>query len=188
MKRPLARISHTLALLACTIAASCASSSAPPTRAPELTSVPSLVVEAFCTKLHSEGVASGGSIAVISTSQPIITGASLRSLAHAYYRDGELGGIAEVINAALKPVKVDLAGSRSCDWTAVDKLDPEKLAQTPVVEFSAPFPNPFAKGESGVLARMSIGDRDAQWYWIPIAERRGVIGVGMVLPMDMPSS
>jgi hypothetical protein len=54
-----------------------------------------------------------------------------------------------------------------------------------VVEFSPPFINPFTKGESGVLVRMSVGNHDAQWYWIPLGERQGMLGIGLVVPLDL---
>ena len=73
----------------------------------------------------------------------------------------------------------------SCTWQPVEKLDPVAYAQLTVIQFSAPFQNPFTKNESGVLVRMSVGNHDAQWYWIPLAERQGLLGIGLVMVMDM---
>jgi hypothetical protein len=73
----------------------------------------------------------------------------------------------------------------SCKWQTIDKLDPVAQAQMAVVEFSPPFINPFTKGESGVLVRMSVGNHDAQWYWIPLGERQGMLGIGLVVPLDL---
>jgi hypothetical protein len=162
--------------------AACAS--APPTTAPELTSVPPAAIDAFCTKLRSEGVATDAPLTVVATTQPLITGASLRSLAHTYGKDIESSALAQTINSFVAPSPLDLTGS-ACTWHTIAKLDPVAQAQTTVIQFSPPFVNPFTKGESGVLVRMSVGNHDAQWYWIPLAVRSGRLGIGLVMPMDM---
>jgi hypothetical protein len=54
-----------------------------------------------------------------------------------------------------------------------------------VVELSAPFVNPFVRGESGLFARMSAGGQGSQWYWIPIAERNGQWAIGRVTPLEL---
>jgi len=166
------------------LATSCAT--APKTTAPKLTTVPSIVVEAFCTKLRSEGIASDAELHVVRTAQPLVNGPSLESLSHLYFKSGDAGGPAQVLGGTTpQVVPVDFANAHSCGWTGVDRLDPLKHAQLTIVEFSVPFVNPFTHGESGVFVRMSIGGHDAQWYWIPLAERNGQLGVGLVLALDL---
>jgi hypothetical protein len=156
--------------------------STPQTTAPDLKSVPPVALEAACTKLRNEGITTNA--LVVSTTQKIITGASLRSLAHTYNKDLDASALAAAINSVVESTPIDL-GATSCKWQPVAKLDPVAQAQLTVLEFSPPFINPFTKGESGVLVRMSIGGHDAQWYWIPLAVRQGLLGIGLALPLDM---
>jgi hypothetical protein len=158
--------------------------SGPKTTAPDLKSVPAIAIEAACTKLASEGL-SGESAWVVKTTEPsLITGASLRSVAHSYNKDPDASALASAISAIVQPTPIDFRAT-SCKWKTIDKLDPVAQAQMAVVEFSPPFINPFTKGESGVLVRMSVGGHDAQWYWIPLGERQGLLGIGLVVPLDM---
>ncbi len=164
------------------VAVSCAS--APKTTAPQLDRVPPVVVEAACARLRSEGIGSDATLHVVRTTQPLVNASSLRSLAHLYGRDVDASGMAQVFTAALPSTPIDLSHAQACAWKPIDKIDPVRDAQLTIVEFSAPFANPFTRGESGVMVRMSIGGHDAQWYWVPLAERNGQLGVGLVLPMD----
>jgi hypothetical protein len=159
--------------------------STPKTTAPDLKAVPSIVIDAMCTKLRNEGMASGtATLLVVKTTQPIINGASLRSLAHSYGKDVDASAVAAAINSVVTRTPLDFRNT-SCTWQPVEKLDPVAYAQLTVIQFSAPFQNPFTKNESGVLVRMSVGNHDAQWYWIPLAERQGLLGIGLVMAMDM---
>ena len=94
-------------------------------------------------------------------------------------------GMAQAINAALPPMKIDVEGSTSCPWEPIDRIDPVAQAQTTVVELSGPFPNPFVRGEAGILVRLSVGGQYAQWYWVPLAERDGRLGIGIVMPLNL---
>jgi hypothetical protein len=180
----LRRITSALCLLLSALLASSCGTSKPVTTAPELTSVPTVVIDAFCTKLRSEGVVTDAPLMVVAKTEPIINGASLRSLAHTYGKDIESGSLAQAINSVVTSSPLDLQGT-SCTWQPIAKLDPVAQAQMTVVQFSSPFVNPFTRGESGVLVRMSIGNHDAQWYWIPLAMRENRLGVGLVMAMDM---
>ncbi len=156
----------------------------PKTTAPDLKSIPAVALEAACTKLRNEGL-TGDSAMVVKTTEPsLITGASLRSVAHSYNKDADASMLASAISSVVQPTPLDFHAT-SCKWQPIDKLDPVAQAQMAVVEFSPPFINPFTKGESGILVRMSVGNHDAQWYWIPLAERQGMLGIGLVVPLDM---
>lgn len=174
------------ALVAALLAAGCATG--PKTTAPHLTSMPPLVFEAFCAKLRSEGFSSDAPMFVVKTTQPLVSGPSLRALAHLYFKDGELGEAAQAIRDTMSAMPLEFSGNTSCAWQPIERLDPIEQAQRTVVEFSSPFVNPFTRGESGVFARLSIGGRDAQWYWIPLAERDGRLGIGLVMAMDLHDS
>lgn len=175
---PLSVIRYPLLLLV----VSCASR--PPVTAPDLKSIPSIAIEAACTKLRSEGLTGESAMVVKKTEPALITGASLRSVAHSYNKDVDASALAATIGSIVQSTPIDFRAT-SCKWQPIDKLDPVAQAQMAVVEFSPPFINPFTKGESGVLVRMSVGNHDAQWYWIPLGERQGLLGIGLVVPLDM---
>jgi hypothetical protein len=155
-----------------------------PTTAPDLKSVPAIAIEAACTKLRNEGITGDTAMVVKRTEPSLITGASLRSVAHSYNTNPDTSAIASAIHSMVQSTPIDFRAT-SCKWQTIEKLDPVAQAQMAVVEFSPPFINPFTKGESGVLVRMSVGGHDSQWYWIPLAERQGLLGIGLVLPLDL---
>ncbi|HEV8435265.1 MAG TPA: hypothetical protein VGR95_17785 [Thermoanaerobaculia bacterium] len=164
------------------LAVACASR--PPVTAPDLKSVPAIAIEAACTKLRNEGLSGESTLVVKKTEPSLITGASLRSVAHSYAKDLDASAYAATIGSMVQSTPLDFR-STSCKWQTIDKLDPVAQAQMAVVEFSPPFINPFTKGESGILVRMSVGGHDSQWYWIPLAERQGLLGIGLVVPLDL---
>jgi hypothetical protein len=172
---------HTLIAL---LFASCATTPAPPTLPPTWTAVPGVVLDAFCAKLQREGISPETTV-VVGTTQPLVSGASLRSVAHLYGKDAEVGQFAQALNAAITPLPLALKDAAGCKWKTIAKLDPIRNVDQMVVEMSAPIPNPFQRNEAGVLARMSLGGHDAQWYWVPLGQRNGVWAIGIVLPMDM---
>lgn len=166
------------------LALGCASLKPVQTTAPDLKSVPSIAIEAACTKLRNEGVTGESAMVVKRTEPSLITGASLRSVAHSYNKDLDASALAATIGSMVQATPIDFRAT-SCKWQTIEKLDPVAQAQMAVVEFSPPFINPFTKGEAGVLVRMSVGGHDSQWYWIPLGERQGLLGIGLVVPLDM---
>ncbi len=163
----------------------CASKPKVPMTPPPWTTAPSAVVDAFCGKLRGEAMASDAPMAIVSTTQPLVSGASLRSLAHLYGKDAELSAAAQMVGASLQPLPIDIANARTCAWTPIEKIDPVRHVDLMVVELSSPFVNPFARNEAGLFARLSLGGRDSQWYWIPLAQRNGVWAIGNVFALDM---
>jgi hypothetical protein len=115
--------------------------------------------------MHSEGMS--GELRVVKTSQPLITAAALEALAEATFYRGK--PIASITAAAAVPVET--AGS--CTTRAIESIN-ARDADVMVVQFSSPFANPFARGQLGVIARLSLGDEAPTWYWIPIGERNGI--------------
>ncbi len=167
------------------VLAGCASQPSAPTTPPPWTTVPSAVVDAMCARLRSEAMASDAPMTIVSTTRPLVSGGALRSVAHLYGKDAELSDLAGVVNSSLQPMPIDLANTQTCTWSPIPKIDPVKDVDQMVVELSAPFVNPFTKNEAGMLARLSLGGRDAQWYWIPLGVRNGVWAIGNVFPMDL---
>lgn len=161
------------------LAASCAS--APPAQPPDWTAIPPGVVEALCAKLRSEAISSDSAIAIVGTTEPLITPASIRSLGESYGRG--MGVLPLAAPASEAPLPVTVASSSSCTWMHIDRLDTEHHVDVMVVQISRPVINPYAPAEAGLFARFTVGGRDAQWYWIPIAERKGRWLVGYVIPL-----
>jgi hypothetical protein len=93
--------------------------------------------------------------------------------------------LAEALNAALKPLPLKITQGGTCSWQPIDRVDPARHHERLTLELSAPFINPFVRGESGLFARMSVGGQGAQWYWIPVAERGGQWMVGRVMPLEL---
>jgi hypothetical protein len=161
----------------------CASAPPPPTQPPAWTQVPSSLLDTVCAKLQEEGI-TVDNLAVAKTTQPLVTAASLRAVAHLYGKDADVASLAQLYTKALQPLPLALTDSR-CAWRPIAKLDPIRDHDQMVVELSAPIPNPFMHNEAGVLARMSLGGHDSQWYWIPLGQKKGQWGIGIVLPMDL---
>lgn len=165
------------------LAAACASNTPPPIQPPAWTQVPAALLDTVCGKLQEEGVTMDN-LAIARTTQPLVNAASLRSVAHLYGKDADASSLAQIYNNATQALPLALTESH-CTWKPIAKLDPVRDHDQMVVEISAPIPNPFTRNEAGVLARLSVGGHDSQWYWIPLGNRKGAWGIGLVLPMDM---
>lgn len=159
------------------LAMACAS--APPAKAPPWTAIPPGIVNAICERLATERAATDSTVAIVVKTEPLISGAALRALGHEYKRSAP---IPVDLAASALPMPVTLEGA-SCGWRPIESIDPARHVATPVVQLSRPIVNPFQRTEAGVFARFSIGGRDAQWYWIPLAERKGQWLVGYVMPL-----
>ena len=156
--------------------------SAPPARLPEWDALPPGIAEAFCGKLRSEAVSSEAAIAVVETTEPLITAASLRALAQAYGSGGSVMPMSLDFSAPSLPVTLS---SGSCNWKKITSAEIAKYSDEMTVQFSRPIVNPFGKSESGVFVRFSVGGGDPQWYWLPIAERQGRWLVGYISPLAL---
>lgn len=132
--------------------------------------VPRAAVETMCNRMHAEGMT--GELRVVKNSQPLITPASVDGIAEAMFYRGK--SVAPITAAVKVPVETE----GSCTTRAIDALDARRDADVMVLQFSSPFANPFARGQLGVIARLSLGNEAATWYWIPIAERNGTWGAG----------
>src|SRR4051812_35075577 len=165
--------------------AACATTPPPVAKTPEWTEVPSAILNAFCARVRGEAVSRDSQISVVKTTQPIVTATSLRSLAESYFMTADTVMLAEALNAALKPIPLTITANGSCSWKTIEHLDTRRDHEVLVVELSSPFPNPYVRGESGLFARLSAGGQGSQWYWIPLAERKGQWAVGRVIPLEM---
>ncbi|SRR5581483_2986260 len=163
--------------------AACAS--APPARPPQWSEIPAPILNALCAKLHSEGVSHESQISLLKTTRPLITANSIGGLGRAFGKQGDSAMMADVLNSSLQPLPLAVTQGGNCNWRPVDRIDARRDHETLIVEVSAPFVNPFERGEAGLFARMSVGGQAPQWYWIPVAEHNGAWAIGMVLPLDL---
>ncbi len=165
--------------------AACATATAPPKKAPEWTTVPAPILNAFCARLRGEGVARDSQILVLKMTQPLITASSIDGLGQAFFKRGNSVMMSEALNAVVKPIPLTIPTSGSCTWLPIDAVDRRRDHERIILELSTPFVNPYSRGESGLFARMSVGGQAAEWFWIPVAERNGEWAIGMVLPMEL---
>ena len=172
-------------LFSSALLAGCASKPKVPMTPPVWARVPPAIVDALCGKLRTEGLVSDGTTGIVSTTQVLVSGASLKSVAHLYGKDVEASLPAQLINASLQPLPIDIADARTCTWTPLDRIDPVRHVDMWVVDFSSPFVNPFTHDEAGMFARLSLGGHDSQWYWIPLGQRNGLWAIGNIFPLDM---
>jgi hypothetical protein len=121
----------------------------------------------ICTRMHAEGMT--GELRALKMSQPLITPPAVEGLASAMFYQGRS---APQITA-VPSVPVETSGS--CVARTIDAIS-GRDADVMVAQFSSPFENPFVRGQLGVLARVSLGNEAATWYWIPIGQRNGVWG------------
>ena len=176
-------IVHRSALIVLLLAA-CATAPPPPP-APKWTEVPRGVLDAFCAKLHDEGISAETRLEVVATTQPLITAQSMSGLAEMmdYARAFDAHAVADEANRDAEPLAV-MVPTGSCAWRAVEETA-RRTPDTMTVELSSPFKNPFARKTKGLFVRISLAGDSATWYWLPLGERDGrwVVGRPVLLGM-----
>jgi hypothetical protein len=158
--------------------AACAASDPQPIAAPEWDAMPGGVVDALCQRLQAEGIASGAPIAVVKTTQPIVSMPALVALSATSKRRASAERAAEALRQTQKALPLELSGS--CAWQPLDRLDPQHDFDLMAVELSAPMVNPFEPREAGLFARVSLGGQHPSWYWISLVPRGGGWVVGSI--------
>ena len=144
--------------------AACKSAPPPPT----FTSVPRGALDAMCIRLKDEGISS--EVRLVRNTQPLITPASIQALGEAAFARAAPNTEALQAATALSiPVEVR---PDSCARRLIDVIDPSHDSDAIVLEFSAPFPNPFARQQIGVIARVTVGGESPVWYWIPLTQQK----------------
>jgi hypothetical protein len=174
----IAFLHHALLLLLLT---SCAS--APPPEgplAPEWDAVPAGIADAVCMRLKMDAIATG-KLAIVSTTQPLATPASIGALAN-IVRDPKPSrrAASAQVNRAI-PITL---GGGTCSWNAVPVADIARHSDEMLLELSAPLPNPYSAGEAGLFARVTLGGDYANWYWLPLLPTSGGWSAGMALPLS----
>lgn len=154
-----------LAMLA--LAAACASQQTPKPLTPEWTTVPAGVMSALCERLRIDAVAHEGDLAVVRTTQPIVSPGAIAGLARRNMKSGNLIQLAENLSASQKTLPL-MIPRNGCAWKPIDYFDHNRQHDMMVVELSSPMKNPFARGEAGMFARITLGGANSTWYWIPL--------------------
>jgi hypothetical protein len=156
-------------------------SAPPPVSAP--TSMPATVLDALCANMRSEGIAS--EVAAVKTTEPLITRASMIALATAGFYHGKDDPARFAAALAASTPKMDFPTNASrCEMRAIDAAG-EARSDVMLLQVSSPFVNPFTRGSVGILARISLANEAAQWYWLPIILRNGVWYAGRPLPLSV---
>jgi len=169
----------TFSFLLFTFTLSCATQPKGPPASPEWDAIPLGVIDTFCLRLKSEGLAEGAPVAVVSTTQPIASMSSLAALAGPQPRRANAQEAAAALQASQKSIPLILGGG-GCSWIAVDSKRAYQRADQMIVELSAPMANPFERGQAGIFVRVSLGGEHGQWYWISLLPRAGGWVVGYI--------
>jgi len=162
-----------LTVVALLLVAACASRPQPQTQMPLAPdAVPDVVMQALCQRLQAEGMASGAPLAVVRTTQPIVSTPALVALSSLYRRRAADPARANAaVEQAERKLPVPLSGD--CEWSPRDRLDTRRDFDQMILELSAPVVNPFIPNEAGVFARVSLGGQHPSWFWITLLPRNG---------------
>jgi hypothetical protein len=134
---------------------------------PNWQTVPAGVMSALCERLRIDAVAHEGDLAVVRTTQPIVSAGAIAGLARRNMKSDNMVKLAEDLSATQKTLPL-MIPRNGCAWKPIDYFDHEKQRDMMVVELSSPIRNPFARGEAGLFARISLGGMNSTWYWIPL--------------------
>lgn len=146
--------------------AGCASQ--PPMPQKPITVLPQAALDILCAELHAEGMTS--EVRVVKETQPIVTPAALKALAEASFNTGKVKpeDVQQVLMTPLVPIEIP---SQTCVARFVTPAEAKRATDVMVVQFSSPFANPFGRGQTGTLVRLSLGGEGSTWYWIPLIYR-----------------
>jgi hypothetical protein len=151
----------------------------PAPQSPDWNTIPQGVLETFCLRLKAEGVAEGAPVAIVSTTQPIASPATIAALAGPAPKKANMQVAADALKSAQRRMPLTLTESR-CQWIAIDSAKAYRRADQMIVELSAPAANPFRKGQAGLFVRVSLAGEHGQWYWISLIPRAGGWVVGNI--------
>ena len=139
----------------------CASAPPPAPSAPAWEAIPLEVVEALCSRLQMDAIATGR-LTIVNVTQPLATPRSLAAVRAA--TPGKLTESPAPARIVHRAIPVTLEGS-SCEWRAIASRNAAG-ADEMAVEVSAPIPNPYLPSEAGMFVRVALGSEHESWYWI----------------------
>lgn len=147
--------------------AACASS-APKEPVKPLTQLPQSALDVMCARLRAEGMTS--ELRVVKETQQIVTAASLRALAEASFNAKQIKpeDVQAIVMTPLIPIE---RPEKTCISRFITSAEAARANDVMIIQFSSPFVNPYHRGQSGTLARLSLGGEASTWYWIPLIYR-----------------
>ena len=160
--------------------ASCASQPKPQLAAPAWDAVPPPVLDALCGRLRMDAIATGSPLAIVSTTRPLGTQASMSALSITARGRVKGNRIAPAALEANREMPLQVEGT-SCTWRSVPAAQLDRYRDEMMVELSAPFLNPFAPRSAGLFARVTVGGEGASWYWISLVPYGDQWAVGQVI-------
>lgn len=169
-------------LLVSLLLAGCATPGAPPIEPPPWPAIPPGVLDAFCSRLQMDAIATGSPLAIVRTTSSLATPQSMSALAltaTGRVTNRRVGQSAAEMNRAI-PI---ITEGSACQWKPFAAEHLHNVRDEMVVELSAPGLNPYSAREGGLFARVSVGGQAASWYWLSLYPRgeRWVVGGVFVL-------
>jgi hypothetical protein len=166
-----------LTLVICALSfTACASRPPAPIVGPQWDVLPARVVDALCSRLKMDAIATGRT-AIVKVTQPLVTAQNMAALAGSTTpRGAKRRAAAAVTNRAI-PIEL---GRGACSWEPIDVRDIDQHSDAMLVELSAPLLHPFNTHEAGVLARVSLNNEHQSLYWISMVPRGDEWGIRFV--------
>jgi len=171
-----------IATVAILLAACSSAPKPPPLTAPAWDAVPPAVLDALCSRLRMDAIATGAPLAIVSTTRPLATQQSLSALIYLMRGRPIAERVASAVVDGNRSMPVTTEGA-ACAWRAVTPAQLPRLQDEMVIELSAPALHPLAPREAGLFARAAVGGEHASWYWVtlvPHGDRWGVAGVSVL--------
>ena len=163
--------------------AACASSNKRPV-APPLTLVPQAAVDAMCQRLRAEGMSAD--LIIVNESTPIVTPASLYGLAEISVQNAK--PTPAVLQSTIATPAVAVEKPRTCAAKFITAAEARRAIDYMTIEFSPPIANPYVKGQTGTLVRMSLGGESSTWYWVALNYRGDQWVASMPAPVSVPET
>ncbi|HEX8155687.1 MAG TPA: hypothetical protein VF698_21315 [Thermoanaerobaculia bacterium] len=171
-------------LVALLLPAACApADKTPAPLIPEWDAVPAMIVDNLCTRLRSERLALG-EIVILKTTQPLIRASAMAGLAERAAKRSSPAMLASQYAGYQQVIAVTVPTS-GCGWRAIDVSQASQVRDVMAVELSSPLPNPFARKQAGLFARVSLAGAHASWYWIPLRWNGAAWDLGPVMPLGV---
>lgn len=146
----------------------CAMNPPPPLAAPAWDTIPAGVLDALCTRLTMDAIATGAPLAIVTTSRPLGTSEAISALARAGRGRTKYSRVAASMEEANRSIPVTTAGS-SCAWRPVPETQLDRVRDEMLLELSAPLVHPFLPRQAGLFARAAVDGQGPSWYWVTLA-------------------
>jgi len=162
-----------LGVLWVSVVIGCASSSTPPPpRLPQWSTMPASILDSFCSSLRDEGISSATTVNVVKTAQPsLITPLTMQALSESSFYHGPLDSSRAAAAATSTAAEIPLVIPTTCAWRGIAPNTATRYTDTMTLELSPPIVNPFARNAAGLFARIALAGESPTWYWLPLIPR-----------------